>query len=201
VKIVIVGASGTIGKAVTGVLSLRHEILPASRSAGEHRVDITSKASIRRLFESVAPFDALVCVAGSARFASLAALSDEDFQFSLSSKLMGQINLVRIGAPYVNSPGSFTLTSGVLASEPTLGSAAVSLVNAGLEGFVRAAALEMPSGVRVNIVSPPWVRETLQAMGLDPSAGMPAASVAAAYVDSVEGTTTGRVIDARKFAA
>jgi len=79
--------------------------------------------------------------------------------------------------------------------------AAISLVNAGLEGFVRAAALEMPAGVRVNIVSPPWVRETLSRMGLEPAPGMPAVSVAAAYADSVEGTMTGKVIDARTFAA
>jgi NAD(P)-dependent dehydrogenase (short-subunit alcohol dehydrogenase family) len=201
VKIIIVGATGTIGKAVTKVLAPRHEIVAVSRSAGAHRVDITSTTSIRRLFDAVAPFDALVCAAGAGRFAALSALTDEDFQFSLANKLMGQVNLVRLGVPYARGAGSFTLTSGVLASEPTLGSAAISLVNAGLEGFVRAAALEMPAGVRVNIVSPPWVSETLRGMGLDPAPGMPAVSVAAAYADSVEGAVTGKVIDARTFAA
>jgi NAD(P)-dependent dehydrogenase (short-subunit alcohol dehydrogenase family) len=201
VKIIVVGATGTIGTAVSQALSSRHEVVGVSRSAGDYRADITSKPSIRRLFESLAPFDAVVCAAGQGSFAALASLSDEDFQLSLTSKLMGQVNLVRLGVPYIGNGGSFTLTSGVLASEPTLGSAALSLVNAGLEGFVRAAALEMPPGARINIVSPPWVRETLQALGLDPSPGMPAKSVAAAYVDSVEGTMTGKVIDARTFAA
>jgi NAD(P)-dependent dehydrogenase (short-subunit alcohol dehydrogenase family) len=201
VKIIIIGATGTIGKAVAKVLAPRHSIVEVSRSAGEYRVDIASKASIRRFFEAAAPFDAVICAAGSARFAPLASLSDEDFQFSLLNKLMGQVNLVRIGGTYISQHGSFTLTSGVLAGEPTFGSAAITLVNAGLEGFVKAAALELAPGVRVNVVSPPWVKETLQAMGLDPSSGMAAASVAAAYVDSVEGTMTGKVIDARTFAA
>jgi NAD(P)-dependent dehydrogenase (short-subunit alcohol dehydrogenase family) len=113
---------------------------------------------------------------------------------------MGQVNLVRIGSRYGNDSGSFTLTSGVLARESMPGSAAISLVNSGLEGFVRAAALERPRNVRVNVVSPPWVSETLSAMGMDPSGGMPAAQVAKAYVQSVEGEGTGEVIDARTFA-
>jgi NAD(P)-dependent dehydrogenase (short-subunit alcohol dehydrogenase family) len=196
-KIIIIGATGTIGKAVAQALSSRHQIVRVAHSSGEHRVELTSKESIQRLFEMVAPFNAVVCAAGQARFGPLAGLTDEDFQLSLSNKLMGQVNLVRVGEPYLSDNGSFTLTSGVLAREPMTGSAAISLVNAGLEGFVRAAALEMPRGIRVNAVSPPWVSETLKSMGRDPSAGMPAARVAEAYVESVESKRTGEVIDAR----
>ncbi len=100
-------------------------------------------------------------VAGDAKFAPLTSLSDDDFTFSLRNKLMGQVNLVRYGMSAMRDGGSFTLTSGVLAQTPMVGSGAVSLVNAGLEGFVRAAALEAPRGIRVNVVSPPWVTETL----------------------------------------
>ena len=96
--------------------------------------------------------------------------------------------------------GSITLTSGVLSQEPSIGSTAVSLVNAGVEGFARAAALDLPRGIRINVVSPPWVSETLQAMGMDPSGGMPAAHVARAYVDAVRGAHNGQVLDARKYA-
>jgi NAD(P)-dependent dehydrogenase (short-subunit alcohol dehydrogenase family) len=107
---------------------------------------------------------------------------------------MGQVNLVRIGIDEVTDGGSFTLTSGILAQEPSPGSSAVSLVNAGVEAFARAAALELPRGLRINVVSPPWVSETLRAMGRDPSGGLPAAEVARSYVESVEGTRTGAVI-------
>jgi len=114
---------------------------------------------------------------------------------------MGQVNLARLGARHVTDRGSFTLTSGVLANEPMPGGAAISLVNAGLEGFVRAAALEISRGIRVNVVSPPWVSETLKAMGKDPGAGMPAEQVAAAYAAAVEGQQTGQVLSARDFKA
>ncbi len=199
-RIVVIGATGTIGKAVAKSLSERHEVLQVARSKGDYQVDIASKESVKRLFEMLGPFDALVSAAGQAKFGSLETLSDEDFQLSLSNKLMGQVNLVRSGVRYIRNNGSITLTSGVLSREPMPGSAAISLVNAGIEGFVRAAALEMPNGVRINAVSPPWVSETLVAMGQDGSGGMPAAKVAAAYVESVEGRRHGEVIDAGAFA-
>lgn len=200
-KVVIIGASGTIGKAVVQALSARHQIIPVAHSRGDYRVDLASKDSIQRLFAAIAPVDAVVCAAGQARFGALEGLTDEDFQLSLANKLMGQVNVVRVGLHYLGDQGSFTLTSGVLAREPTPGSAVISLVNAGLEGFVGAAALEMPRGIRINGVSPPWVRETLEAMGRDGSTGMPVAKVAAAYVESVEGQRTGEVLDARAFAS
>ncbi len=200
-KIIIIGASGTIGKAVTEALGARHQVVKVGKTRGDLQVDLASTDSIKRLFKKAAPFDAVVCAAGAARFAPLQKLTDEDFAFSLANKLMGQVNLVRLGIDHINDRGSFTLTSGVLAVEPMPGSAAISLINAGLEGFVRAAALELPRGVRVNVVSPPWVSETLKSMGKDPAAGMPAAKVAAAYVAVVEGGQTGQVLMAREFRA
>lgn len=199
-RIIVIGATGTIGKAVVAALERRHEVVKVGHRRGEYQVDLASKESIEQLFQTVSPFDALVSAAGLAKFGPLEGLSDGDFQFSLSNKLMGQVNLVRIGLAHVRDGGSFTLTSGVLANEPMPGSTAISLVNAGLEGFARAAALEMPRGVRINAVSPPWVSETLEAMGREGSGGLAAAVVARAYVESVEGRETGEVLDARAFA-
>jgi NAD(P)-dependent dehydrogenase (short-subunit alcohol dehydrogenase family) len=113
---------------------------------------------------------------------------------------MGQVNLVRVGLRHNTEGGSFTSMSGVLAREPMQGSAAVGLVNSGIEGFVGATALEKPRIVRVNVVSPPWVSQTLTAMRMDPVGGMPADQVAKANVESVEGQRSGEVIDARRFA-
>jgi NAD(P)-dependent dehydrogenase (short-subunit alcohol dehydrogenase family) len=196
-RILIVGASGTIGKAVAAALA-KHELILASQYQSPERVDVSDPASIRALYRRVGRIDAVVSAAGQAKFAPLAALSDDDFRFSLDNKLMGQVNLVRFGTESVADGGSFTLTSGVLAMEPTPGSGAISLVNAGLEGFTRAAALELQRGQRINVVSPPWVAETLAAMGQDPKGGLPAADVARAYVASVDGRESGRVIDARR---
>lgn len=194
-RILIVGATGTIGRAVVEGLAARHEVVAASRSNAALKVDLTQPDSIREMFRAVGAVDAVVCAAGEARFAPLSKLGDDDFQFSLQSKLMGQVNLVRIGFEHVHDKGSITVTSGVLSRAPMPGSAAVSLVNAGLEGFVRAAAIEAPRGIRVNVVSPPWVTETLKARGMDLSMGRPAAEVAKLYVRSVEGSQTGGTLE------
>jgi NAD(P)-dependent dehydrogenase (short-subunit alcohol dehydrogenase family) len=193
-RILLVGATGTIGRAVVAILSPRHDVVEASRHKARYQVDIADLDSIRSLYEDVGHVDAVISAAGQAAWKPLADLHDADFDFSLQSKLLGQVNLVRIGANWVRDGGSFTLTSGILAHQPTPGSVAVSIVNAGVEAFGRAAALELPRGLRVNVVSPPWVSETLQAMGRDPAGGVPAADVARSYVESVEGTQTGAII-------
>jgi len=193
-RILLIGASGTIGRPVAAALGGRHEILGASRHSAPEHVDIADPDSIEALYHRVGTVDAVVCAAGDAAFKPLAALTDEDFAFSLANKLMGQVNLVRLGLGAVADGGSFTLTSGVLAEQPMSGAAAVSLVNAGLQGFVRTAALEAPRGIRLNIVSPPWVTETLAKLGMPTDGGLPAAVVAKAYVRSVEGSETGHVI-------
>jgi NAD(P)-dependent dehydrogenase (short-subunit alcohol dehydrogenase family) len=199
-RIIVVGATGTIGKSVAKLLVAEHKIVKVSSRSGDFRADITNRDSIEQLFKQVGPFDALVCAAGIARFAPLEELSDDDFQLGLASKLMGQVNLVRIGLNYIADNGSFTLTSGVLSQQPMPGSSSISMINAGIEGFVRAAALEMPRGIRINVVSPPWVKETLEALGMDTSIGMPAERVAQAYRSSLAGARTGIVINARDFA-
>jgi len=200
-RAIVIGATGTIGSAVVAALSMRHDVVKVSHKSGAFRVDLTSTDSIIQLFRTIGGFDALVSTAGLAKFAGLDELKDEDYQIGLSNKLMGQANLVRIGRQFINERGSFTLTSGVLSHEPMKGSASISMVNAGIEGFVRAAALELPRGIRVNAVSPPWVTETLLALKMDPSPGMPAAQVAQAYLASLQGTETGRIIDPRQLAA
>jgi len=193
-RILVVGATGTIGRAVVEALATGNEIVAASRSKSAITIDIAQPESIRAMYARVGQVDAVVSAAGEAKFAPLGQLSDADFAFSLGNKLMGQVNLVRYGFANVREGGSFTLTSGVLAQIPMPGSGAISLVNAGLEGFIRAAALEAPGGIRVNVVSPPWVTETLKMLGMDPSIGLPAATVAKAYVRSITGTESGTVI-------
>ena len=196
-KIVVIGATGVIGKAVADNLAARHEVVRASRK-GEVQVDLEDTGSLGRLFQKVKDVDAVVSAAGSAVFKPLQQLTDEDFALSLRSKLMGQVNLVRIAAQHVRDGGSITLTGGVLAHEPMPGASAISMVNAALEGFVMGAAIELQRGVRVNLVSPPWIAETLRALGMDPKGGIPAVACARAYAAAVEGRDTGKTIEARK---
>lgn len=193
-KTLIVGATGTIGRAVSELLGRSHEIISASRTKAKITVDVTQPASIAALFKSIGRVDAVVSLSGGARFAPVDKLSDEDFQFSLANKLMGQVNLARAALGNLNDGGSITVTSGVLAWHPMPGSAAISLVNGGLEGFIIAAAQEAPRGIRVNVVSPPWVTETLQAMKMHLPGGRSAADVATLYAAAIEGKATGHVL-------
>jgi NAD(P)-dependent dehydrogenase (short-subunit alcohol dehydrogenase family) len=193
-RILIVGATGTIGRPLVAALQGRHELVLASKQKAHEKVDIADPASIRALYKRVGKLDAVVSASGEAKFAPLARLTDEDFAFSMRSKLMGQVNLIRYGFESVSDGGSFTVTSGLLAREPMVGGAVASLINGALDSFTRAAALEAPRNIRVNVISPPWVTETLIALEMDPTNGMPAAEVARAYVDSIEGRQTGAVI-------
>jgi NAD(P)-dependent dehydrogenase (short-subunit alcohol dehydrogenase family) len=194
-RVVVVGGTGTIGKAVVAALSGNHDVVVASRRS-RIPVDITDPESIRAMYQALGRIDAVISAAGEARFAPLERLTDADFAFSVGNKLMGQVNLVRLGLGAIADRGSFTLTSGVLARAPMPGSGAISLVNAALEGFARAAALELPRGVRVNVVSPPWITDTLRALGMDPSRGLSPEGAAQLYVQSLLGSASGTIIEA-----
>ena len=193
-RVLLVGATGTIGRAIGAALGEPHELITAARGRADEQVDLGDPDSIRAMYARVGQVDAVVSAAGQAAFKPLAELDDSDFTLSLGNKLMGQVNLVRYGLDSVADGGSFTLTSGILAQRPEPGTAAISLVNAGLEGFVRAAALEVPRGIRINVVSPPWVTETLRALGRPLDGGLPADIVARAYLHSIEGELSGQVL-------
>jgi NAD(P)-dependent dehydrogenase (short-subunit alcohol dehydrogenase family) len=198
-KVIVIGATGTIGRAIVEAIVNRHEVIPVSFSKALIKLDIADRTSITNMFRTTGPVDAVISAAGLAKFGPMASLTDADFALGLDNKLMGQVNLVRLGIEHVNDNGSITLTSGILSRKPMKGSTAISLVNSGLEGFVRAAALEMPRGIRLNIVSPNWVVDTLKAFNMDPTIGTSVEVVARAYVQALEGSMNGSVIDAIKI--
>lgn len=191
-RIVVIGATGTIGGAVADALEARHDVVRASRH-GAVQVDLGDPSSIDAMFAANPNLDAVVCCAANTELAPFASQSDAQFADSMASKLFGQVALVRRAVDHLRDQGSVTLTSGTF-DEPIAGSAAGALVNAGLEGFVRAAALEMPRGLRLNVVSPGWVAESLAAADMDTAEGTAAADVARAYLESVEGTAQGRTL-------
>src|SRR5437763_6350590 len=156
-RILVIGATGTIGRAVVEALSPGNEIVAASRSKSAITVDIAQPESIKALYATVGQVDAVISAAGDARFKPFDQLTDDDFAFSLGNKLMGQVNLVRYGFAHVRDGGSFTLTSGVLAQQPMQGSGDISLVNTGAEGCTRPAPREPPPGIRFNVSRPPLV--------------------------------------------
>jgi len=142
--------------------------------------------------------DGIICTGGAARFKPWDQLSDEDWTFSLANKLMGQVNVVRYGLKSVRPGGAITLTSGTASQDPSPGSAIITTVNAAVEAFVHAVAVEPSISIRVNAVSPGWVSETLQAIGRNPAEGIPAAEVAKAIVSQFLDGPTGSVVPAAK---
>ena len=190
-KTLVIGASGLLGSAVVAAVGEENSIR-ASRSSLE-KVDISDPKSLAALFARVGTLEGIVCTGGAARFKPYDQQNDEDWAFCLANKLMGQINVVRMGAKVVKPGGAITLTSGVLAQHPIPGGTMITPVNAGVEAFVLAVAVEsLP--VRVNAVSPGWVAETLQAMGRDPSGGIPAAEVAKAFLLQQRDGASGSVL-------
>lgn len=190
-RILIVGASGLIGSQLVTDLRDTADVVTASLNDPAHPVDISSPDAIADLLVEVGDVDAIICTAGMVRFVPLADTTDDDWSYGLANKLMGQINLVRLGLPYLRPGGCIIVTTGVLAQHPMPGSSIVTTVNAAVEAFVSAAALEVGDRARIAAVSPGWIAESMVAMGMDPSAGVPVADVAAAYLDVLRGSDTG----------
>ena len=199
-KILIVGASGIIGSALKEALTEKHEVIAATfKSAGDVKVDIQNKQSIEKMFETIGPVDAIVSTAGFGSLKPIDQLDDADFDLVWKDKVMGQINLLRVGRHYLNKGGSVTLTTGLAANQPMPGTGTISLACAGLEGFMRAAALEI-SDLRVNCVSPAMVKETMVLFGFEGDHGISAADTAKAYVAAIEGDMSGQVLETTAFA-
>ena len=194
-KIVIVGASGTIGSAVSELLAKDHQVIRVGHSQGDATVDMRDTASIKALFAGLGQFDALVVASGSAAFNALTEMTDEEWQVGLQSKLMGQINLTRAAIPHLSDKGSITLISGILSEEPINWGASVTTINGAVEHFVKAAACELPRGLRINVVSPTVLAESMDkyASFFPGFVPVPAARVAQAYQKSVLGVQTGQV--------
>ncbi|MDC5818925.1 short chain dehydrogenase [Vibrio europaeus] len=195
-KVLAIGANGVIGQAVVKQLSQNHQVIEVGHSRGEITVDIEDQASIRALFEQVGQVDAIVSMAGNGEMGSIADMPSSGYAEVLKGKLMGQVNLVRIGLEYLKEGGSITLTSGQAANYPMAGTAAISIGVAGINAFVGVAALELEEGKRINAVSPAVVKETLEQWGVDSSTGIPASEVAKFYQHSIEGSDNGQIFDA-----
>lgn len=194
-RVIIIGGSGTIGSAVAKELSPRHEILIAGRSKGDLNCDMLSEESIFSMFKSAGKFDAVVVAAGDVHFENFSEMTVEKYRIGLNHKLMGQVNIVLIGCQFIQNGGSFTLTSGILSHDPIRTGSSASMVNRATDGFVMAAAIELPKGIRINAVSPSILTESMELYGpyFRGYESVPAKRVALAYSKSVEGLQTGQI--------
>ena len=198
-RILVIGASGVLGRAIVAELAARHDIFPAGSASGDIRIDIADPDSIAAGLKAAGALDAVVCAAGAVNFTPLAAikpavLEQSSYGLGLANKLMGQVNLALAARDALNDGGSITLIAGVLSQVPIAAGSSASMVNAALEAFAMAAAIEMPRGIRINVVSPTVFEELMAAYGpffrgFDPT---PVARAARAFSRSIEGLETGK---------
>ncbi|MEM9776005.1 MAG: short chain dehydrogenase [Chloroflexota bacterium] len=195
-KILIVGGNGTIGKKVSAHLAQKHDVIIGGRTSGDVQVEIADSASIQAMFDTVGTVDAIVCIAGEAKWGPFNDLSEEDYYIGLRSKLMGQVNLVRIGQNYLTENGSITLSTGILADHPVAMTASAAMVNGGVHSFAMAAALELMKKCRLNVVSCGLVEDSVYKYedyfpGHNP---IPMDKVINCYLKAILGHETGQII-------
>lgn len=200
-KSVVVGATGTIGSAVVRLLKENGNDVQAVSRTSEHKMDIENPQSIKKFFSEIAPLDTIICAAGNASFGAFSKLTDEQINLGLTSKLMGQVNICRSGLKALRPNGTIILTGGILAHQPWPETTNIAMVNAALEGFVKALALELTEGRRVLVVHPPLVKETARAMGMDDTQSPTASEVAQAYLEGLENNKTGVAVYVKKGTA
>lgn len=194
-KVFIIGGRGTVGNPVTEYFRQKHEVLVGGRSSGDIQIDIADLSSVEEVLSGIENLDAIVNISGEAKWDAFDNLSEEDFYVGIKSKLMGQVNLVRIGSKYLNKGGSFTLTTGILADDPVAMTTSAAMVNGGINSFVKAAALELEDH-RINVVSAGLVEDAYEKYkdyfpGHEP---VTMKSVVFGYAKSVEGKINGEVI-------
>jgi Enoyl-(Acyl carrier protein) reductase len=202
-RIILVGATGTLGSAVDKALNTRHEIVRVGRKRGDFQVAIADPAAIEQLFSKVGEFDAVVSSTGDVHFGPFIEFDQDKFHVGLRSKLMGQVNLVAFGLKHIRDGGSFTLTTGQINEDPIGVGASGAMINGGLEAFARSVANRTPGGLRINVISPTVTQESWSACepffpGQKP---VPASEAALGYVKSVEGRQTGKVTESAGLSA
>ena len=195
-RILIVGAEGTVGKTAAAELRSRHEIISAGRKSGDVRVDMTDIASVKAMYEKLGKLDAVAVCAGDSYFGPVSTMTSEQFVSGVMGKLVGQVNFVLAGLPYVNDAGSFTLTSGILSRDPVRQGANAAATDGAIDAFVISAAIELPRGIRINVVSPGLLQDAAVKYdgyfpGHDPVSSR---RVGLAFAKSIEGAINGQVI-------
>jgi NAD(P)-dependent dehydrogenase (short-subunit alcohol dehydrogenase family) len=195
--IILIGAQGKMGQAALNGLG-KHKVITAGRSGNstDYQVDITDEASIRALYQQVGEFDAVVNTVGECEYAPFIDMTEQQWMTTVLSKMMGQINLVRIGQEYINDKGSFTLISGILNIKPIPHAIADAVTSSGIDTFVKCVSYEMPRGIRVNAINPTVLEEAWDVYG-DMMPGfqpVPSSLVGKAFERSVDGFLNGEVI-------
>jgi len=200
-KILVVGGTGIIGKAVVELLRKDHEVIAIGKSKGDYQLDIENKAAIEKMFEDFKDIDGVIATTGMANVAPLNKLTDEDFDLAINNKLKGQVNLIRVALNHIKDNGFMIITTGVAAEKPFPGGAAITMACAGLEGFVKAVDIEKEKNIRINVVRPAMVKESMELWGMSFPDAVPAAETAKVYKAVMELEESAVMVDVHECLA
>ena len=92
-RIMIVGAAGTAGRAIHRLMDQRgHDIVTVGRTTGDVRCDISEEEQVTQMWQQVGNVDAVVSAAGEVPYAPLAELGSQAFHAAWTQKGLAQIN-------------------------------------------------------------------------------------------------------------
>lgn len=198
-KIAVIGGTGIVGTGIVNLLKKDHEVIAIGKTRGDYQVDLLNPDSIRQLFETIDDIDGVISTIGNGTMGPLLDLQVEDFQYAFNSKLIANFNLVQEATKHLNPNGFIIVTSGVASMHPVPGATTLSVACAAIEAFVRSAAIEHTNGIRINAVSPAYVKETMELFGMDSSSGISSADTASVYKELIDSNANGIVANVSEY--
>lgn len=198
-KIAVIGGTGIVGTGIVNLLKNEHEIIVIGKTRGDYQVDLLNPDSIKKLFSEIDNLDGIISTVGDGKMGPLLDLSTEDFQYAFNSKLAANFNLIQEATKHLNKDGFIIVTSGIASMNPIPGATTLSVACAAIEAFVRSAALEDTNGIRINAVSPAFVKETMELFGMDSSSGISARDTASVYKELIDTKANGIVANVPDF--
>ena len=195
-KIIVVGATGKLGRVVVEGLRKDYEVIRAGRSGPDLKIEAFDFESVSDILASVGPFDGLVSCIGGTPFKTFEELTMDDFAAGLSTKCFSQLNLAKAAIPFLSENGSITLTSGIIGDEPIIAGSCAAAANGALNMCVSTLAAEYAGKLRINVVSPSIIENSVDHYGMlfdgfEPTSNE---SIIHAYRRTISAPITGRVM-------
>jgi NAD(P)-dependent dehydrogenase (short-subunit alcohol dehydrogenase family) len=194
-KILVIGGTGTLGSALVSTLKENHEVISVGRTKGDYQVNIEDKASLEKLLGEIGEVDGIISTCGDGRMAPFQTQSDNDIDLAINSKLRGQLDIIRLGVHTVKENGFILITTGTASLNYMPGASSITMANTALEGYVKAIHVEPYKGIRINAVSPYFIKETCELFNLDVPNAIPAVDTASVYVDMIGSPESGTIVD------
>lgn len=192
-KIAVIGGTGTVGTGIVNLLKKEYEVISTGKTRGDFNVDLLDPKSIQRFFNEVKDLDGIISTIGDGKMGTLQEMKSDDFNHAFQSKIVANVNLFQEVTKHLKDGSFMIVTSGIAATNPIPGASTLSAACAAIEAWVRSASVEETNGIRINAVSPAFVKETMELFGMDSSTGISAHDTARVYQYLIDNKADGVV--------